>query len=122
MKKKKKEIHFLLNEKYFNKIAHFCSLNGITKTTFFKMLIIKYFDNNNAEKILLKDNKFKHELIWEIRRYGNNLNQIAHKLNIALRTEDLTYTDKLDIKSSIDIIEYTKSEIYNINNLLNERL
>lgn len=122
MKKYGRQFHFLLDEQKFEQLERFCHNQRITKSEFFRLCIDNFLRKSKSEKIFKKDNRFKSELLWEVRRFGNNLNQIAHKLNIALINDDIRYTDELDIKQAIEDIKNIKSQIKALNILLNKRL
>lgn len=105
-----------------NHINNYCDSRNIRKSEFIR-LCIKYFTHKNRnDKVVYKDSAFKKQLVYETRRFGNNLNQIAHKLNVALKNDDISYTDKLDIESSIEDIKALKAQIKALNILLNKRL
>ena len=122
MKNDKKHIHLVLTEKLNSLVVNFCEEFDISKTEFFKLLIIKYFSEDDVEKIWRKDIAFKMQVIWEERKFGTNINQIAHKLNIALDSDDLDYYDKEDIKTALADIADKKDVFYDLNVLSNKRL
>lgn len=121
-KERNRRIHFIVNINQYEKIIEFCRKNNFTIASFCRIAILNFLNNDNGEKILIKDIKFKKQIIYEFRRFGNNLNQIAYKLNTALINDDISYTDKLDIKSAIEDIEDIKSGIYEISVILDKRL
>ena len=86
------------------------------------MLIIKYFSEDNVVKIWRKDIAFKKQVIWEERKHGTNINQIAHKLNIALDSDDFDYCDKEDIKTACADIADMKAVLYDLSVLFDKRL
>lgn len=122
MKNDKKHIHLVLTEKLNSLVVNFCEEFDISKTEFFKLLIIKYFSEDDVEKIWRKDIAFKMQVIWEERKFGTNINQIAHKLNIALDSDDLDYYDKEDVKTACADIADMKAVLYDLSELFNKRL
>lgn len=122
MRKYNRHIHVMVDQNTFDKIENICNENHLVKSEFVRLCVEYFIKNNKNNRIFNKDMKFRKQLIYEYRRFGNNLNQVAHKLNIALINDDITYTDKLDIKSAVKDIEDVKQQIYDIGDLLNERL
>ena len=51
-----------------------------------------------------------------------HINQIAHKLNIALDSDDLDYYDKEDVKTACADIADMKDVLYDLSELFNKRL
>lgn len=120
--KKSKQILFKLSDNLFDYLTDYCIKNNITKSKFLRDSI-KYFSNtNNQDKIFYRDEQFKRNLMYEIRRYGNNLNQIAYKLNLALMTDDLSCTDKMDIQQAIKEHRELCSKIRELRQLVAKRL
>lgn len=117
-----RHIHFMVKEDTFQKIENACNNNHLVKSEFCRLCVERFLNSNDNNKIFQKDIRFKKQLIYEVRRFGNNLNQIAHKLNVALINDDLSYTDKLDIKSSIEDIKNIHKSVKELNILLNKRL
>lgn len=113
-----KRIEIRIDESLNNNINSFCAKYNITKSQLVKSLLIYFFKPDVYSKIFLKDKEFKTKIIYEIHRYGNNINQIAHKLNIALKSEELTASNKIDIQSAIDSMKSQTKLIQEIKNLL----
>lgn len=113
-----KHLHIMISKDLESNINNFCSKHNVTKSYFIKSILLYFFKENNYNKIMFKDNNFKNKIIYEIHRYGNNINQIAHKLNIALKNEELTASNKIDIQSAIDSMKAQTKLIQEIKNLL----
>ena len=119
---KRRNIKIRMNQKLFTKLELFCNEKNITKSVFIRNAI-KYLTNKDNSKVIFsKDRKFKKELLYELRRYGNNLNQIAYKLNVALKSTDLSYSEKLDVKTAINDLNKICQDTVDLRHLICERL
>lgn len=68
---KRRNIKIRMNHKLFTKLELFCNEKNITKSVFIRN-VIKYLTNKDNSKVIFsKDRKFKKELLYELRRYGN---------------------------------------------------
>lgn len=120
--KHNKKFIFKLNNEMYEEISNFAKDTNMSKASAVRLFVDYYFQNQDNEKIFYRDTNFKKELIYELRRYGNNLNQIAYKLNVALKTEKISPSDKLEIKEAINQIDRISKTISDLNNLVNKRL
>lgn len=113
-----KKLQIRIDENLEKKVNDFCIQNNLTKSAFIKSLILYFFKDETYTKIMFKDEHFKTKLLYEIHRYGNNINQIAYKLNVALMSQDLSHTDKNDILEASNNIKEQTELIQEITNLV----
>lgn len=117
-----KRIEFQVSKKLYERTVCFCKKNCMNISTFLRQILIYFLNPENNKKITIKDKDFTNNLLYEVNRYGNNINQIAYKLNIALMSTDLSYSDKSDIKEAIEALREQTTVIQYIKNLVGERL
>lgn len=120
--KKNKHILFKINEQQLTLFKSFCKTNHITMSQFLRDVISFTISDKNYDAILIKDNEFKKNLIYEINRHGNNLNQIAHKLNIAIKSDNLSRADLIDLKAAIKSVLDLKKEYIHLRIEVRKRL
>lgn len=111
-----------MSKKLFVDFTKYCNSKNISKSRFMRNSIKYFLNTENNEKIYDKDQKFKKQVMYEIHRYGNNLNQIAYKLNVALKSNNLSYYDKLDVKTAINDLNKLSQDIIDLRHLISERL
>lgn len=117
-----KRIEFQVPENLYKTVIEFCKENYISISTFIRQLLVYFLNPENNKKISIKNKEFSKDLLFEVNRYGNNINQIAYKLNVALKTTDLSYTDKKDVLEAIEALKRQTTTIQEIKNLIGERL
>ena len=119
---KNKHIIFKINDKQFTLFKSFCKKNNITMSQFLRDIISFIINNKDHNTIMIKDDEFKKNLIYEVNRHGNNLNQIAHKLNIAIKSDNLSRADLIDLQTAIKNILDLKKEYIHLRMEVRKRL
>lgn len=117
-----KRIEFHVSQSLYDETFKFCKENCMSISTFLRQLLIYFLNPNNNKKISIRDKEFSKNLLYEVNRYGNNINQIAYKLNVALKTSDLSHTDRNDVLEAIEALKKQTTTIQSIKNLIGERL
>ena len=104
-------IELRLDKELFNRLNNFCKKHNFSKSSFIRSLIKFSITEVNGEALIIRDDIYKKKLMYQVHCYGNNLNQIAHKLNIAIKSDELSASDLIDVKTSLCCIEdiYLKS-------------
>lgn len=97
-----RDLHIRISETLDNQIRDFCTKKKYTRSFFLKCILTYFFKDDNAEKIMFRDASMKTDLIYAIHRYGNNVNQIAHHLNIAQNLPNLSDEEKRDIQETFE--------------------
>lgn len=119
--KKRIQVQSRISEEENNQLKKLCEKYNITNSEFIRSTI-KYFIHSDREnRIFNKDKKFKKELLFELHRYGNNLNQIAYDLNSILLKNQLSISKEL-INSTIDKIAKIDDKINSMALLISERI
>ena len=91
-----KQIKFRLSEEDYNNYLTKVAKSGFNRSEFFRNVVLK-----NKTKVVNKNDAI--EVIYHLNKMGNNLNQIAHKLNKAFLEKKIT----LDL-FKINLIELSK--------------
>jgi len=108
--KKTKQINVRLTQQQFDLLTLKAKESGKTASAF----LIESLDKPVIEKSKPTNTKDLSKLLGSINKIGNNLNQIAHTLNIANSSNKLDDINYEDILNQLIILEY------GLNNLLTE--
>ena len=92
-------IELRLDKELFNRLNNFCKKHNFSKSSFIRSLIKFFTTEVNGEALIIRDDIYKKKLMYQVHCYGNNLNQIAHKLNIAIKSNELPASDLIDVKN-----------------------
>ena len=82
--------------------------------TEFLRFLINLFQNDKYTQVLIQeDKKWKDSLLYEVSRYGNNLNQIAHNLNV-MNYKGYSRFPHKKIEEQLDKISQLTKDLENI--------
>lgn len=81
---RKRDFHMMLFDEELKILEEKAESFGMNKTEYIRDLIIRG-EVGNRKETLISDEKYK-ELLYEINRIGNNLNQIAYNSNLKKST------------------------------------
>ena len=109
-----KEIKFRLSEEDYNNYLNKDTKSGFNRSEFFRNIVLK-----NKTKVVNKNDAI--EVIYHLNKMGNNINQIAYKLNKAFLEKKITpdlfkmnlialTKIKDEQRHIIDLLLYTKDE------------
>ncbi len=101
---KNKEFKFRLSGELYNMLQLKAAASNMNASDYIRNAI-------NTSDIKINDRKDIGKLIGAINKIGNNINQIAHNLNIANNSnklDDINYNNILD---KLTIIEYQQKEL-----------
>lgn len=115
-------IELRLDKELFNRLNSFCKKHNYSKSAFIRNLINFSTTEANGKALIIRDNIYKKKLMYQVHCYGNNLNQIAHKLNIALKSEGLSASDLIDVRTSLKHIEEMYQKSFQLEEYIHDRL
>ena len=115
-------IELRLEKELYDRLNDFCKKHNFTKSSFIRNLINFSTTEANGKALIIRDDIYKKKLMYQVHCYGNNLNQIAHKLNIAIKSEQLSASDLIDLKSVINSIDNIRHQALELEQYIHDRL
>ena len=115
-------IELRLEKELYDRLNDFCKKHKFTKSSFIRNLINFSTTEANGKALIIRDDIYKKKLMYQVHCYGNNLNQIAHKLNIAIKSEQLSASDLIDLKSAINSIDNMRHQAFELEQYIHDRL
>ena len=115
-------IELRLDKKLFIRLNNFCKKHNFTKSSFIRNLINFSTTEANGKALIIRDDIYKKQLMYQVHCYGNNLNQIAHKLNIAIKSDKLSASEILDLNSAIENIDNMRYKALELEQYIHDRL
>ena len=115
-------IELRLDKELYNRLNNFCKKHNFSKSSFIRSLIKFSITEVNGEALIIRDDIYKKKLMYQVHCYGNNLNQIAYKLNIAIKSEQLSASDLIDLKSAIKNIDNMRYKAIELEQYIHDRL
>lgn len=101
---KTKQINIRLNDEIYNMLQFKSKATNMTATDYITTAI-------NGSDIKVDNSKDIGRLIGAINKVGNNINQIAHNLNIANNSDKLDDVDYSNLLNKLVIIEHQLNSI-----------
>lgn len=101
---KNKEFKFRLSEELYNMLQLKATASNMNASDYLRNAI-------NESDIKIDDRKDIGKLIGSVNKVGNNINQIAHNLNIANNSNKLDDVNYNNILDKLTIIEYQLKEV-----------
>ena len=115
-------IELRLDKELFNRLNNFCKKHNYTKSSFIRNLINFSTTEANGKALIIRDDIYKKKLMYQVHCYGNNLNQIAYKLNIAIKSDRLSASDLIELKSAIKDIDNMRYKALELETYIHDRL
>lgn len=115
------QIQSRLTQTEHDKLKTICHRYEMSISEFIRNSIKYMLIGNKDEAIFSRDQKFKKEILYELHRYGNNLNQVARDLNTLLAKNQLTLADDL-VKDSIRTIDEIDNKINGLTKIVCKRI
>lgn len=124
MEKKKfdSKIQFKLTSKENSQIEEFAEKYRMTKSETIRMCIDVFFEENRNNKIWARDKRYKKEVLFCLRVFGNHVNDIAHRMNIAVHNENFVGQNIIDIKKCCKDIERLQDLTAQARDIVDKRL
>lgn len=116
------DIELRLDKELFDRLDDFCKKHNSSRSSFIRNLIKFSTTEVNGKALIIRDDIYKKKLMYQVHCYGNNLNQIAHKLNIAIKSDQLSASDLIDLKSAIKNIDNMRYKAIELEQYIHDRL
>ena len=99
---KDKQLKIRIEEYLWDEFDKFCEENDLQKSQLLRSAIRRIIGETSEGSLYYRDLEIRRELLSMIHRNGVNINQIAHKLNIAMMSKYLTEKDKTAIREAVE--------------------
>ena len=118
--KKRVKINCRITQADKNEIDRICEKYGTNISELFRQYTKYFIHENREDKIFLRDQKFKKELLFELHKQGVNINQVAYDFNSFVKRNVLDRASQ-ELTTALKIIDKIDNELLKIADLICER-